>query len=155
MCRLIPLCSLPCILYQSVGDGSAIKESPLADRGTGDHSVFPSWRKLSLTSRWAARSSTRCCRAGWSRRSPSGRGGWHSGRHWGSLNERCRCSTTSQNTYRSSSTRRKSSPKNWMNAGSSEKDSELSLATAYKNTAHTFLQAAYLGLGCKGMSHKD
>lgn len=62
--------------------------------GALDQSISWFSMKCVRTSRWAARSSTRCCRDGCSKSSASGNGGWQRGRYWRPLKPRCSCRTT-------------------------------------------------------------
>lgn len=63
-----------------------------------DQSISWLSMKWVRTSKWAARSKTRCCSDGCSRSSASGSGGWQRGRNWRPRKPRWRWSTTSQKT---------------------------------------------------------
>lgn len=100
------------------------------------HDQSASWLSMKRwrTSRWAARSRTKCWRDGCSRSSASGMGGWQRGRYWRLLKSRCRWSTTSQKMYRRRMRRRKSSPKNCRYDGSNEtRTSRVSIMSQRRN----------------------
>lgn len=107
--RMVPPSSWVCN-----ADDQVLKLIPkhIHEEGLLDHSSSWLSKKCVCTSKWVAKSSTKCCNDGCSSSSASGRGGWHRGRYCLPLNDLWRWSTTSQNTYRSRSNRKNSSPKN-------------------------------------------